>query len=319
VAYLFIGLNRCSCSYMKSINEKCPGLSQIKADSLYLVEVMFDACVPAEEREVFCYEYVPWGWEESIQGDQVCVHTYLESRDQVQRLCQIIYKHFSARATCNIQEKENKDWQTIWQEFFEPRTIEKIFLILPSWEEGKVTDPFLFPVIIHPQMAFGTGDHPTTYLCLRALACLWQAEALKDNVFFLDLGTGSGILGIASALLGYKGIGLDIDPIALDNARLNCSLNEVKKNFCLLAGEIDSLKISRCFDLIFANIYAEPLQELSSVLGKMVKPFGFIILSGILQSQFLKVAQAYEDQGWQTMFILQRDGWVSLVLSRISF
>ncbi len=302
---------------MEPVDKRGRNSGQVEVGQLYLVEAVLDPDIPAEEREVFLYEHVPWGWEESNQGRQACIHIYLESSNEAKRLCKTINEHFYGLAKCRVLEKENKDWSTFWCDFFQPRVIGDIFLILPSWEEIKDSERFLYPVFIHPQMAFGTGEHPTTYLCLRALACLSKARALDDNVFFLDLGTGSGILGIASTYLGYKGIGLDVDPVAIDNARLNSCLNKSDNDFCLLAGDVDCLKISGHFDLVLANIYAQPLRNLAHILGKLVKPSGFIILSGLLQDQCLAVSKAYEDEGWQTTFILQRDGWVALVLGRI--
>jgi ribosomal protein L11 methyltransferase len=282
---------------------------------LYLLQADFGTAVSAEEREIFCCDHIPWGWEESFEDGQVSVQVYCNSLEGAQHLSQKIANHFHQGVSCTCCEIANQDWEVIWRDFFKPLVIEDTFLILPSWEKQDNCHASLRPVTIHPQMAFGTGDHPTTFLCLRALAYLWKAEVFGEEPLFLDLGTGSGILGIAATSVGFSGVGIDIDPVALGNARVNCLLNEVQDSFCLCAGEVDIIQGTSRFDLIFANIYAKPLLHIASSLKRLVTLNGYIILSGILQSQFLSIVKCYENHGLNTCFILQHNGWVALVLS----
>jgi len=147
-------------------------------------------------------------------------------------------------------------------------------------------------------MAFGTGHHPTTALCLETIGKLAQKGVIEAGESFLDLGTGSGILGIGLCMLGLKGSGLDIDPQAIVCAAENVENNNVSDGIELAVGSIDSLAADLKYDLVVANILSGPLIEMAVDITSHVKPGGSLILSGILAGpQADAVVEAYERRG----------------------
>ena len=144
-------------------------------------------------------------------------------------------------------------------------------------------------------MAFGTGHHATTALCLECISALHGGGRLGEQTRFLDLGTGSGILGIGCAKLGASGMGIDNDPVALENAEENVRINGVEDKVRLVLGSIDQAEGP--FDLVVANILADPLIQMAPEIHSRVAPGGLLVLSGILASQAERVADAYKKLG----------------------
>lgn len=191
-------------------------------------------------------------------------------------------------------ELEEQDWMAAWRDFFTPVRAGD-FLILPPWLRD--TDPQGgLPVIIEPKSAFGTGHHPTTTLCLEALSQLHSAGLVRAGQEFLDLGTGTGILGIACARLGLHGLGLDIDPLALSNALENRVLNQAGDAFEVRPGSADAVA-GRCYDLVMANILAAPLKDMAASIMSLVRPGGCLVLSGFLRVQTPGLEAAYAGMG----------------------
>jgi ribosomal protein L11 methyltransferase len=197
---------------------------------------------------------------------------------------------------------DDQVWERAWMEHFQPMQFGKRLWICPSGFEPP--DPSAVNILLDPGLAFGTGTHPTTALCLRWLDSLnWSGETL------LDFGCGSGILAVAALRLGAsEAIGIDIDPQALTATRENALKNGVEKRLkCLEA----SAKESKICDVVVANILAGPLVELSSRILGHLKPGGRLALSGILEDQAAAVRAAYE-----SIVIFEPDevldGWVIL-------
>ncbi|MCH5277730.1 MAG: 50S ribosomal protein L11 methyltransferase [Desulfovibrionaceae bacterium] len=191
-------------------------------------------------------------------------------------------------------EVEDQDWTSAWRDFFTPVAAGD-FLILPPWLRD--TDPQgRRPVLIEPGSAFGTGHHPTTTLCLEALSRLRAAGLVRAGQKFLDLGTGTGILGIACTRLGLQGLGLDIDPLAVNSALENLSLNQAKEAFEVRAGSADAVA-GQSYDLVMANILAAPLRDMAASIMALVRPGGCLVLSGFLRVQTPGVEAAYAPMG----------------------
>jgi ribosomal protein L11 methyltransferase len=181
---------------------------------------------------------------------------------------------------------EDRDWTEIWKEHFPPLAVGRRFQILPAWWSGEA-DPTRLPIIIDPGMAFGTGTHPSTQLCLELLEDL---PTQPDSV--LDLGTGSGILAIAAARTGAtRVLGIDIDEAAVASARENVRRNGVQEAVTIEAGSLVDLLAGvvpgrGTFHLVLANLIAHTLHSLlDSGLASTVAPGGRLILSGILAEQ----------------------------------
>lgn len=185
-----------------------------------------------------------------------------------------------------FEQLEDKDWEREWMDNFHPMQFGQRLWICPSWRS--VPDPNAINVMLDPGLAFGTGTHPTTALCLKWLDSL----DLKDKLV-IDYGCGSGILAIAALKLGAKRvIGIDIDPQAIQASRDNAERNNVSHDIELyLTKDIpDNLQA----DVLVANILAGPLKELEPNINSLIKPAGLLGLSGILTSQSQSVCTAYQ-------------------------
>lgn len=180
---------------------------------------------------------------------------------------------------------EDKDWERAWMDHFKPMCFGQRLWVVPSWHQPPEPDmPYL---LLDPGMAFGTGTHPTTALCLE-----WLTEQDLTGKTIIDFGCGSGILGIAALKLGAaRCIGTDIDQQALKASKENAERNGVADQFeVYLAHEAPALQA----DVVIANILAGPLQELAPIIQGYLKPQGPLALSGILQRQAADVMQAYQ-------------------------
>ena len=203
-----------------------------------------------------------------------------------------------------IEAVEDKDWVREWMDNFHPMCFGEKVWICPSWHQPP--EPDAINILLDPGLAFGTGTHPTTALCLN-----WLDQADVKDKIVIDYGCGSGILAIAAALLGAKKvIGVDIDPQALEATQANAERNGV---------QIDTFMPADCqditADLVIANILAGPLQSLAPTLLQLSKPQAEIVLSGILECQAKEVSDAY-----QTSFDMQppvqKGEWIRLTGQR---
>ncbi len=250
---------------------------------------------------------IPWGWEEVDQDTFViCFSEENQARDFIK-----LFHNACPDCHSEIKPVQSQDWTEDWKQYFTPITINKTFIILPEWLQD--TPSSLKKIIITPKMAFGTGHHATTSLCLKTLSQIYIQGKLGRGSTFLDLGTGSGLLGIACAKLGLSGIGLDIDSTAVDNARENASLNNVQDMFQVQTGEIHSIPNNRHFNLIFANILASTLKELAeNIINTMDKSNSYLILSGILGEQTDDVVETYAEYGLGQPEIQHEGEWCAL-------
>lgn len=181
-----------------------------------------------------------------------------------------------------LDEVAEQNWVQLTQAQFEPIRINDRLWIVPSWHESP--DPTAINLALDPGMAFGTGSHPTTYLCLQ-----WLCDTIKGGETLLDYGCGSGILAIAALRLGVgSALGVDIDDKALEAATYNAENNRVR-----LALRHSASPLNEQFDLVVANILTNPLCVLAPLLSERVSPGGRLALSGVLESQAAQVIAAY--------------------------
>ncbi|MBK7792299.1 MAG: 50S ribosomal protein L11 methyltransferase [Betaproteobacteria bacterium] len=208
---------------------------------------------------------------------------------------------------CAVREIAEQDWVRLTQAQFAPLRIAERLWIVPSWCEP--VDPAALNLVVDPGLAFGTGSHPTTRLCLQ-----WLAGELVAGESVLDYGCGSGILAVAAARLGAGTVvGVDVDPQAIAASEANAAGNRASARFMLP----DALAASGlgAFDVVVANILTNPLRLLAPALARRVRPGGRIVLSGILAPQADDVVAAYGD--WFTISVWKADdGWVALAGTR---
>jgi ribosomal protein L11 methyltransferase len=218
--------------------------------------------------------------------------------------------------TLQIMPLEDQNWTTAWMDRFHPMQFGKRLWIYPSWSEPPI-DSNITIVQLDPGMAFGTGTHATTALCLE-----WLDQHLLEKSTVIDYGCGSGILGIAALKLGAaKVYAIDNDPQALLSTQDNAQKNgfSEKNIMTFLPDEFKILQKAQSFqkvDLLVANILAYPLLELASTFAEFVKRGGQIVLSGILEKQQDVIVEGYST--WFTKIeILSREEWIRVSAIRM--
>jgi ribosomal protein L11 methyltransferase len=199
-----------------------------------------------------------------------------------------------------IETLEENDWVRLTQAQFDPIRISQRLWIVPTWHSP--SDPTAINIVLDPGLAFGTGSHPTTRLCLR-----WLDSNLRQGKTVLDYGCGSGILAIAAMKLGAgKATGVDVDPQAVQASRDNALANQVVADFYLP----ENVSLSQ-YDIVVANILTNPLRALAPLLADATKSGGRIVLSGILSEQADEVKHLYSQ--WFEMVPAEvEDGWACL-------
>lgn len=228
-----------------------------------------------------------------------------EDTDQIMNITKNVFQGLCAEPfpECKAELLENQDWTRKWMEHFEPINIGSRLWICPSWRD--VPDNKAVNLMLDPGLAFGTGTHPTTFLCLK-----WLDANNLDNKTVVDYGCGSGILGIASLLLGAKHVtGVDNDPQALLATKDNATRNCIAEN--LIQAYLPDDTPQAPADIVIANILAKPLYELKDRISKLCKPGGTIILSGILEDQAEELSSFYSQQFTMDAIVLE-DGWARL-------
>ncbi len=208
------------------------------------------------------------------------------------------------------------NWMEAWKEHYHPIPIGKRLLILPSWITPEGEDRR--PVRIEVGMAFGTGTHPTTQLCLELADEFFSSLDGGNETRVIDIGCGSGILSIAAIKLGaQRALGVDVDPVAVQAAAANAALNQVSQQLELGIGSVQEVAAGKfgiqTAYLVFANILAPVLVKLMDEgLGDLVLPGGCLILSGILAEQSASVEDALEKHGFARLEKRQVGDWVAL-------
>jgi len=204
-----------------------------------------------------------------------------------------------------------EDWSSSWKVHFKPLRVGKHLLIVPTWEEA-VQLPGDLVIRIDPGMAFGTGGHETTRLCLELLEAVMECGPLLEVPSLLDLGTGSGILAMAASLLGAGRIlALDIDPDAVEVARENLELNGLSDKIECGTTPLESL--DERFDIILANILAEELVRLAPYITDRLNPGGSLILSGILAEKEQLVRLGFSSQPLEYCRTASAGEWVAML------
>lgn len=234
---------------------------------------------------------------------QICgLFTTLEQAQQIS--AQLQNKLGNKILACNIITIDDQDWVAAYHQTFQPRKFGKNLWICPSWHQPPNKNDVV--VNLDPGLAFGTGSHPTTALCLE-----WLAKKSLTNKTVIDYGCGSGILGIAALKLGARHVwAIDHDPQALQATSENAQHNQIDP--ATLTISTPEQLPNEPVDIIVANILAKPLITLAPLFAKLLKPQGEIILSGILADQALVVAAAYVSAFTIAPVFAEQDGWIRI-------
>jgi ribosomal protein L11 methyltransferase len=220
-----------------------------------------------------------------------------------------------APAKVDITKLPARDWADYWKRHFKPVRVGRAFLIKPSWDKTK-PHPGQVAIVMDPGLSFGTGHHPTTLFCLRQIA---HQYLIGGGENFLDIGTGTGILAIAAAQLGYRRIeAFDFDPdsvrVAKANARINGVAGRIK--FCQADLTQQPESIARPFSFVCANLTADLLLSQQAKLIGRVRPGGWLSLAGILAAQFPEVSAAYQAAGFALRRQAVKGEWQSGLFTR---
>ena len=258
----------------------------------------------------------------------ITVRAYLEVNEQLeetrQKLEEAIFYLGMIRPLPSLAYKQiaDQNWMEAWKQYYKPILIGQRLLILPAWMESP--DPNRIAIKIDPGMAFGTGTHPTTQLCLELMETHINLSGLKDMTGFrvIDVGCGSGILSIAAIKLGAtKVLGVDIDEGSVMNSSENADVHEVGDELILGQGSVQEILDGKFAfkkaPLVVANILAPILIRLFEAgMADLIEDNGTIVLSGILEEQEQNVIEAGQAQGLRMTERIQMGDWVALTMSR---
>ena len=243
--------------------------------------------------------------------DEVIVHMYLSPEENAAEIAQLVHERFTRAEipySLSSEGVEQEDWETAWKQYYHAMDIGGRLAIVPSWEDYP-TDRIT--LTLDPGMAFGTGTHETTALCLETLdACIRGGERV------LDVGTGSGILAIAALKLGAASAeGVDIDPMCVRTAGENAALNGVADRLTVLVGDLSD-KATGTYDVICANIVANAIKALAPSAAPLLKEGGVFMASGVIDEREAEVAAALEAAGFTLTETKRKNGWVCFVCTR---
>ena len=266
------------------------------------------------EQEVLEIAHIDLIDEELLKTDRTKakIHIYIDPEDNIDEAVSFLKERLSASGiayTLDLSNVKEDDWLNNWRKFFKPMPVGEKLLINPSWFTD--TDPDGRAVLnIDPGLAFGTGKHETTRLCMEALE-----RYVGKGEKVLDIGCGSGILGIAAVLLGAESaFGVDIDEMAVRTANENAEVNKVADRFTAIAGDLVD-KVDGKYDIVVANIVADAIISLSAHVSAFMKDDAVYIVSGIIDTRANDVINAVKDS-FEIVEENTLGGWYCFVLKQ---
>jgi ribosomal protein L11 methyltransferase len=213
-------------------------------------------------------------------------------------------------AKINLCQLKEADWANAWKQYFKPQRVSERFVIVPSWEDYSSEKDDLI-IELDPGMAFGTGSHPTTMMCIKALE-----KHLKPDIKVVDVGTGSGILAIAAAKLGAARVeAIDLDALAVRVAKLNVEANGLAEHIGVKQANLLEQTLGSC-DLIIANIIADVIIEMAEAAFGHLGDGGLFIASGIIDSKQAKVIEHLQKLGFSLLETLEEREWRTIVFKK---
>ncbi|MCD7033044.1 50S ribosomal protein L11 methyltransferase [Metabacillus sp. GX 13764] len=210
-----------------------------------------------------------------------------------------------------ISEVNEEEWATAWKKYYHPVKISDKFTIVPTWETYEPVHSDELIIELDPGMAFGTGTHPTTVLCIQALE-----RYVKENDRVIDVGTGSGVLSIAAAMLGADSVtALDLDPVAVNSARINTKLNKVHEKVTVSENNLLN-GIEQKADVVAANILAEIILQFTDDAYRILEDNGLFITSGIILNKKNEVKDSLIKAGFDILETMVMEDWVAFIAKK---
>lgn len=289
----------------------------------------FEIIDPTDLQELLDTQYVPFDYVDDAlletKDDEPMVRVYLADNSQGREKMEFILAGIEALRNetefdlgslkTEISETDDSEWADNWKEFFHPLPIGNSFVVKPTWEDWEGEDRIVLE--IDPESSFGSGQHETTSLCLEALE-----DISLEGVSVLDMGCGSGILGIGALLLGAKDVlAVDIDKNAVDIAVKNANLNKVE-NFEGLCGNtladqgVYEKVTSKKYGVILANIVADVIIAMAPTFKKVLEDDGILICSGIISPRKGEVLTALAENGFALTGIGEKNDWVAITCTK---
>lgn len=211
------------------------------------------------------------------------------------------------RGKLTVNRVEDTDWANEWKKYYKPLAVGQHLHIVPSWEDYTPNKEDIV-ITMDPGMAFGSGTHETTWLCMEKLE-----EYVKEGDILLDIGCGSGILSVTGALLGAKKvIGTDIDPVAMKASKENACRNGVEKYCDFRLGNLMDV-VDEKADIIVSNIVAEIIVTFLDDVAYSLRSGGIFISSGIIPEKMKPVTEGLKERGFQILEVSQKGEWVCVV------
>ncbi len=286
----------------------------------------FEIVDPSDLQELLDTHYVPFDYVEDTllqtQNDEAQVRVYLADNEQGRAKMQAVLAGIEGlkgetefdlgSLTTEITVTDDSEWADNWKEFFHPLPIGERFVVKPTWEDWQGDNRIVLE--IDPESSFGSGQHETTSLCLETLECLDT-----EGKSVLDMGCGSGILGIGALLLGAKDVlAVDIDKNAVDIAVKNAALNKVNGFEGLWGNALEDSEVytrvtEKKYDIILANIVADVIIAMSETFKKVLAEDGVLICSGIISPRKDEVITALYANGFEITGLAEKNGWVAIV------
>lgn len=244
-----------------------------------------------------------------LENERPSVTIYRDDTEEERRFLGGLFEKLKeSLPDCTAEQKTvcDDDWKDKWKEYFKPAKVTDRLVVKPTWEEYEKTDGELV-IEIDPGMAFGTGTHETTSLCLELIE-----KYMKPGDDVLDVGCGSGILAIAAGLLGANNVlGIEIDPVAVEIGKSNVALNGLSENVKVVYGDLTK-GVDFMADLVAANLMADIVKILSKDVAKHIKPGGIYISSGILAELAGDVGSVIEKCGFEIEEVRVKGEWCAI-------
>ncbi|MCF6092862.1 50S ribosomal protein L11 methyltransferase [Microaerobacter geothermalis] len=237
--------------------------------------------------------------------------TIEEIKDRLNQL--LLYDIDLGLGTVTLSEVHEHEWATAWKKYYKPVQVSNKITITPTWEEYQPLSSDEIVIELDPGMAFGTGTHPTTVLCIRGME-----KVIRGNESMIDVGCGTGVLSIAAAKLGVSSVlALDLDEVAVESAKINVKLNQVQHIVKVKQNNLLDY-ISEKADIIVANILAEVILRLVDQVSYTLNDEGIFIASGIISNRAQEVISSLEKVGLEVIETLKDEDWVAIIAKKVS-